>query len=92
MRRPFVLSFVFVLLAVAPAQAEKQTFLVANADGYGVDRCLATGDSCGNTIASAYCRARDFNHALSFRKIERSESTTLCRGACDGFIAIECTR
>jgi len=97
MRRLFVLCFAFAVFA-APAQAEKQTFLVAsNTDGYGVDRCLAVGGGCGNTIATAYCRAREFDHALSFRKLERREirvasNAALCRGDCDGFIAIECAR
>jgi hypothetical protein len=100
MRRLFAISFAVALLTAAPAQAEKRTFLVANnADGYGVDRCLAVGGTCGNTIATAYCRAREFDHALSFRKIERGEmngmmaaSATACRSGCDDFIAIECTR
>src|SRR6516162_2537937 len=44
--------FAALVLAAAvcgtAAQAEKRTFIVANnSDGYGVDRCLATGASCG---------------------------------------------
>ena len=42
-----------VLFSTA-AQAEKRTFIIANnADGYGVDRCLATGARCGLTVATA---------------------------------------
>jgi glyceraldehyde-3-phosphate dehydrogenase/erythrose-4-phosphate dehydrogenase len=86
------------VLIAAPAQAENRVFVIANnADGYGVDRCLASGASCGTAVASAYCRAQDFDRALSFRKIERGEISTLasattCRGNCDGFVAIECGR
>ena len=49
------------------AQAEKQIFIIANnSDGYGVDRCLASGASCGAAVATAYCQARDYVRAASF--------------------------
>jgi hypothetical protein len=88
------------LLAAAPAQAETRLFIVAsNADGYGVDRCLTTGASCGKAVAAAYCRAQAFDEALSFRRIERTEITATvpaspiaCRGLCEDLIAIECRR
>ena len=38
--------FAAALFVNVAAQAEKRTFIIANnADGYGVDRCLATGAS-----------------------------------------------
>ena len=90
-----------VLLGAASAHAEKRIFIIANnADGYGVDRCLATGASCGAPIATAYCKSRDFAQAQSFHKIDRDEitgavrsSSESCRGSsCDEFVAIECSR
>lgn len=98
---PALLCFTGLLLAMAmPAQAEQRTFIIANnADGYGVDRCLATGASCGSNVATAYCRVHDFDRALSFRRIARTEvtgviaaSSATCRGACDDLVAIECVR
>ena len=83
------------------AAAENRTFIIANnADGYGVDRCLASGASCGAAVARAYCQARDFAQAASFHKVGRDEMTgavpnrgPACDGeACDGFVAIECSR
>ena len=82
------------------AQAEKRTFIVANnADGYGIDRCLATGAACGAAAAAAYCRSRDYNRAASYRRLDRDEITGTvptggaCRGeACNEFVAIECSR
>jgi hypothetical protein len=97
----FVLAvMIAVLLGTGSAQAEKQIFVIANdADGYGVDRCLATGASCGATVATAYCRARDFHQAVSYRRVEKDEITgavparAVCRGAvCEEFVAIECSR
>ena len=91
-----------LVLGLAPAQAEKRIFIIANnSDGYGVDRCLANGTSCGNAAATAYCRSHEFHQALSFRKVDRDDITgavptaggTGCRGSnCDEFVAIECTR
>ena len=99
---PAVLILAATLFAGAFAKAEKRLFIIANnADGYGIDRCLANGAACGNAAATAYCRSHEFNQALSFRKIDRDDITgaiptaggTGCRGAsCDEFVAIECTR
>ncbi len=83
-----------------PAAAESRTFIIANhADGYGVDRCLANGERCGVTVATAYCQSRAFATAKSFRKIEREEITgavpvgnSACSGSCESFVAIECSR
>jgi hypothetical protein len=100
MRLAALLLFAGFLLTAAPALAEQRTFIVPNdADGYGVDRCLATGASCGIVVATAYCRAQDFAQALSFRKIARVDVTgsvaanaATCPGACEDFVAIECGR
>jgi len=103
MRSQFaILAFGVALLSAASAQAEKRMFIVANnANGYGVDRCLATGASCGAAAAASYCRSHQFNSAVSYRKVDREEITGAvptgasggCRGsACDEFVAIECAR
>src|SRR5437016_13751621 len=94
--------FAALVLAAAvcgsAAQAEKRTFIVANnSDGYGVDRCLATGASCGAAVATAYCQSREYARAESFRKVEREEITgivpaTIGSGGSDEFVAIECLR
>jgi hypothetical protein len=94
--------FAALVLAAAvfgtAAQAEKRTFIIANnSEGYGVDRCLATGATCGAAVATAYCKARDYAEAASFRRIEREEiagavPTTNGTSARDEFVAIECLR
>lgn len=99
--RAVLATLAFVIIAGAmPARAEKHVFIVAsNPDGYGVDRCLAGGESCGRAAASAYCTTHEFNRALSFRKVARGDITGTvpgaggCRGAeCDAYVAIECIR
>jgi len=89
------------LCAAAPAQAERRIFIIANnADGYGVDRCLASGATCGAAAASAYCRSREYSQASSYRKVDREEITGAAQspsnacygGGCEEFVAIECAR
>jgi hypothetical protein len=95
------LALAALLAASSAAQAEKRIFIIANnADGYGIDRCLASGGPCGTAAANAYCKSREFAQALSFRKVDKEDITgaipansTACRGgSCDQFVAIECTR
>ena len=90
-----------VLLGTSAAQAEKRIFIVANnADGYGVDRCLASGSRCGSAAATAYCKTHAFAQATSFRQVDKDEITGAipanaggCKGgSCEQFVAIECSR
>jgi len=90
-----------LLLGTSAAQAEKRIFIVANnADGYGVDRCLASGAKCGAAVAAAYCKSREFAQATSYRQVGKDEITgavptnsEACNGgSCDQFVAIECAR
>src|ERR1041384_1296614 len=94
------LAIAGALLLTAPATAESRIFIIANhADGYGVDRCLANGERCGVTVATAYCQSQSFALAKSFRKVEREEITGavpmgggVCSSGCESFVAIECSR
>jgi hypothetical protein len=95
------LAFAAVVGVCAAAHAERRVFIIANdADGYGVDRCLASGAPCGAPVATAYCKSRDFTLAQSFHKVDREEITGAvrssgesCRGvSCNEFVAIECSR
>jgi hypothetical protein len=96
----FGLAIAGALALMAPAAADNRIFIIANnADGYGVDRCLATGERCGVTVATAYCQSQAFALAKSFRKIDRDEITgavpaggKVCAGGCESFVAIECSR
>jgi hypothetical protein len=96
------LAIVLSLCLINSAQAERRMFIIANdAAGYGVDRCLASGDKCGAVAATAYCKSHEFAEASSFRKVDRDDITGAipssgsggCKGAkCDDFVAIVCTR
>lgn len=103
MRAVLAMSFcAALLLPASSATAETRIFIIAGeADGYGVDHCLAAGAACGQAAAASYCRSREFSQAASYRKVERGEITGavpaaaggVCRGAtCADLIAIECSR
>lgn len=97
-----VLAIAALLIAASAAQAERRIFIIANnAEGYGVDRCLANGQPCGTSAATAYCKSRDFAQAVSFQKVDKDEitgaipttPTSTCRGGnCDQYVAIVCSR
>src|SRR6185295_19935019 len=91
------------LLAASPAQAETRIFLVDSSDGYGIDRCLASGEPCGAAAASALCRSREYATAVDFGRIDPSEITggvpagtpvQTCKGngSCPDVVAITCSR
>ena len=84
------------------AQAERRMFIIANdAAGYGIDRCLASGEKCGTAAANAYCKTQQYEQAASFHKVDRDDITGAipsggpggCLGGqCDDIVAIVCTR
>ena len=88
------------VLCVSAAKAEKRIFIIANSsDGYGIDRCLASGSRCGSAAATAYCKSREFVQAVSFHKVDKEDITgaipadgNICGGQCEQFVAIECSR
>jgi hypothetical protein len=96
-----VLAFVFIF-ATSAASADSRVFIVANqADGYGVDECLANGEKCGAHAARSYCQSRDFAQASSYRRVDPDEVTgsvpqaaaESCNHAgCREYVAITCQR
>jgi hypothetical protein len=92
---------IFCICFVSSAQAERRMFIIANdGDGYGIDRCLASGDRCGAAAANAYCKTQEYASAASYRKVDRDDITGAiptggsggCRGNNCDVVAIVCTR
>jgi hypothetical protein len=89
------------ILAASSALAETRVFIIPNqADGYGVDQCLAKGDKCGAQVARTYCQSRDFAQASAYRRVDPDEITgsvpktgaNCSHGHCDEYVAITCQR
>ena len=102
MRFSSVLLACASLLAASAASADSRVFIIENqADGYGVDQCLAKGEKCGAHAALSYCRSRDFAQASSYRRVDPEEVTgTVPKSAgancghagCGEYVAITCQR
>ena len=97
---PAFLACVLVMTASA-ASADSRVFIIANqADGYGIDQCLARGEKCGAHAARSYCQSRDFAQATSYRRVDPDEITgTIPRAGdsckhigCNEYVAITCQR
>src|SRR3954447_7496063 len=90
------------LLAASVASADTRVFIIANqADGYGIDQCLARGDQCGAHAARSYCQSREFASATAYRRVDPDEITGSvpragngkCTGSgCGEYVAITCQR
>ena len=90
------------LALAAPAAAETRIFLLDGNSGYGVDRCLASGEQCGVAAATAICRARQFVQAVNFGRIDPDEITgavpadkrpARCAGrSCPETVVVTCSR
>ena len=91
-----------LLFVVSVAHADSRVFIVANqADGYGIDQCLARGDKCGAHAARSYCQSREFAQATAYRRVDPDEITgsvpkagnDKCTGSgCNEYVAITCQR
>jgi len=95
------LTVILCICVAGSAQAERRMFIIANdGDGYGIDRCLASGDKCGAAAANAYCKSHEFASATSYRKVDRDDITGAiptggsggCRGNTCDVVAIVCAR
>jgi hypothetical protein len=95
------LTAAFVLTASA-AWADSKVFIISNqADGYGIDQCLANGEKCGAGAARSYCQSHEFSQATAYRKVDPDEITgaipksagaSCPRGGCNDYVAITCQR
>jgi hypothetical protein len=97
---PALSACLFVATASA-AWADTRVFIIANqSDGYGIDQCLAKGETCGAHAAHSFCQSRDFAEATSYRRVDPDEVTgsvpksgNSCNHAgCNEYVAITCQR
>lgn len=91
--------FAACLLTAQSALAETHVFIVDSADGYEIDRCLASGEPCGAAAATAICRTRSYEKALSYGLLHAAEVTgslkhvSACKGrSCPHDVAVTCSR
>jgi hypothetical protein len=91
-----------LLFGASAAWADSRVFIIENqADGYGVDECLAKGEKCGAHAALSYCQSRQFAQASSYRLVDPDEITgsvpkaaaaNCSHAGCGEYVAITCQR
>jgi hypothetical protein len=101
MRKVLIGAVALFCLSSGASRAEQHRFLVANdADGYGIDRCLASGEKCGAAAANAYCRTQAFTAAAKYHKADQDDLTgaitkdasATCQPSTCEAVAIVCLR
>ena len=102
MRFPLALIACTFLSSATTAYADSRVFIIANqADGYGIDQCLARSEKCGAHAARSYCQSREFAQATAYRRVDPDEITGAvprggsekCTGSgCGEYVAITCQR
>jgi hypothetical protein len=64
---PFLFAFASGDAQAAQEPAEEgHVFIIAAAEGYGVEDCLAEGGECGRVVADAWCEAHGHGAAIAF--------------------------
>jgi hypothetical protein len=57
------------------AKPRVQDFIIAGHDGYGTQECLVSHSSCGRIVADAWCEAKGFKNAQSYRAASPDDVT-----------------
>jgi hypothetical protein len=70
-----IVPFLFALASGGAQAGQTPTgqghiFIIAAADGYGVEDCLAEGGECGRIVADAWCEAHGHGAAIAFGPAE----------------------
>ncbi|MEP9353800.1 hypothetical protein ABLE93_09395 [Xanthobacter sp. KR7-65] len=92
-----------LMALTAAASADTRIFIIDDADGGGVDACLASGAPCGRSIAEDWCRTHDYTRAIDFGRVAATGSAfaptgvrnpaSACVGPlCPDAVAITCSR
>ena len=64
---PYFLVLAFSAGQSGHAQADQgHIFIIAGADGYGVEDCLAEQSECGRVVADAWCEAHGHGAAIAY--------------------------
>ncbi|MBV9246195.1 MAG: hypothetical protein JO366_15435 [Methylobacteriaceae bacterium] len=57
-------------VACAAKAAERRSFVIPPADGYGVSECLTKGGACGRLVADSWCEAHGYGNSVTFGRAD----------------------
>lgn len=88
------LSLTFLLF---PLLATAKTFDNPQVNGYGLDYCREWGKNCGLPAATAFCKSKGYEKAVSFKVVENNQKTRVINGgqvcdapSCDRISRVTC--
>lgn len=96
-----VVMFTALAVTASPADAQVRTFNEPTYGGYAISYCGAASPSCGEAVATAWCRSQSYEFASEWAASSgaddavtvRIEDGNVCRGSqCDSFASITCNR
>lgn len=59
----------------ADKRGKVRDFVIAGSDGYGTQDCLSRKGGCGQIVANAWCEAKGFRQAVTYRQLGPDEIT-----------------
>ena len=63
---PVLATLLLLAASGSHARADANTFVIEDAEGYGIMDCLTDGKSCGRIVADAWCEAHGLGPARSY--------------------------
>lgn len=63
---PALATLMLLAASGTGARAANKTFVISDAEGYGIMDCLTDGKACGRIVADAWCEAHGLGPASSF--------------------------
>jgi hypothetical protein len=95
-----LLTVAVVLSATSrPAESQVRTFRAPAHGGYAINYCGMDSSTCGEGVATAWCRSQSYDYATEWAATAGAETTTtvrledgvFCQGAaCEAFASITC--
>jgi hypothetical protein len=70
----------FFVSTGSPTARPTSTFVIAAAQGYGVEDCISEGGECGRVVADAWCEANGRGEAVSFGLSEGNKTGGVAAG------------
>jgi hypothetical protein len=93
------LALMLGLLTLAnPAAAEDiRRFVIPAHDGYDLEACMTTSNSCAQIVANAWCDAKGYNQAIAFEPVPAGDitatlATTTLRSSPRNGVLITCSK
>lgn len=64
------------LTDTSPAKADEvRRFVISAHDGYDLDDCMASSNSCAQLVANAWCDAKGYRHAIGLEPVQEGDIT-----------------